>query len=371
MKIAVVHDWIVDIAGSERVLREILRIFPDADVFTMFYRKSSLDRLGIPHYRVNASYLQRIPGIQRFYRKLLPLFPHAIESLDVTGYDLVISSSHSVAKNILTSSEQLHISYVHTPMRYAWDMFHEYMKQVNPLLRHWASRELHRIRIWDATGAMRVDHFVSNSGYVARRIEKVYRRKATVIYPPVDVDKFPLEKQKEDYYIAVSRLVPYKRMDIIVQAFTRMPSRRLIVAGGGPQLREIKRIAKGHPNIEVLGYVPDEELVRLIQKARALIFAAKEDFGIVPVEAQAAGTPVIAYGRGGAMESVEKNRTGIFFYYQTPEAIAQAVEEFEKLSFDPEYISRHARRFSAERFRSQFEQLVREKFAEFSKSGPL
>ncbi len=365
MKIAIVHEWIVDIAGSERVLKELLEVFPQADVFTLFYKKSSLEKLGIPEYRVNATYLQKIPGIQRFYRKLLQFFPGAIESLNLDSYDIVISSSHSVAKGVLTSSEQLHISYVHTPMRYAWDMYHEYMKGLNPVARWYAGKQLSKIRIWDVASSNRVDYFLSNSKYVAGRIRKIYRREAKVIYPPVHVERFPLEKRKENYYLAVSRLVPYKKMDIIARAFTRMPARKLIIAGDGPQIKEIKDIARGHENIEVLGYVPDEKLVRLVQKARALIFAAKEDFGIVPVEAQAAGTPVIAYGKGGALESIEKNKTGIFFYYQTPEAIMEAVEQFEKMEFDPEYISRHARKFSAERFRKEISDFVALKSREF------
>jgi glycosyltransferase involved in cell wall biosynthesis len=296
--------------------------------------------------------------------------PLAIEKFDLSGYDLVISSSHAVAKGVLTGPEQLHISYVHSPMRYAWDLQHQYLAEagLGNGLRGWAARWiLHRIRLWDDRTANGVDAFIANSHHIARRIWKVYRRSAQVIYPPVDVEHFSERGAKEPFYLAASRMVPYKRMGLVVDAFAAMPGRRLVVAGDGPELRKIQAKARGAANIELVGFLRTEVLRDYLARAQALIFAAEEDFGILPVEAQACGTPVIAYGRGGCRETVVEGVTGLFFDAQTPDAVMDAVERFESCRnrFDPAVIRHHAERFSTDRFRNEFSTFVRQTWDRF------
>lgn len=355
-RIAVVHDFLYVYAGAERVLEQILRVYPDADLFSLFDFLPAGERGFIRDKPVTTSFIQRLPLARTRHRGYLPLMPLAIEQLDVSGYDIVISSSYLAAKGVITGPDQLHVSYCHSPVRYAWDLQHQYLAQSNlgfgpkALV---ARAILHYIRNWDVRSAGGVDQFLVNSSFIARRLEKVYRRKAAVIYPPVAVDAFPLEPEKADYYVALSRLVPYKRMDLVVQAFNRMPDRRLRVIGDGPEREAIAALAG--PNVEVLGHVPIERVKELLQKARALVFAAEEDFGIVPVEAMACGTPVVAFGRGGATETVIEGETGVLFDEQTPFSIVQAVDRLERdySRFDPRAIRAHAMRFSPDRFREQ------------------
>ena len=374
-KVAVVHDWLVTYAGAERVLHQILDLYPEADLFAVcdFLPDDERDFLGgrVPR----TTFIQRLPGAQRRYRGYLPLMPLAIEQLDLSDYDLVISSSHAVAKGVLTGPEQLHICYVHTPIRYAWDLQHQYLREsgLNRGLKGWLARYfLHRIRLWDLRTANGVDAFVANSGFIARRIWKTYRREADVVWPPVDVNGFSFCRQKDDYYLTASRLVPYKRIDLIAEAFANMPGRRLKVVGEGPEREKIERIAAGHPNIELLGYQSPARLAELMGAARAFVFAAEEDFGIAPVEAQACGTPVIAYGRGGALETVRAgdvpNPTGIHFGEQTVPAVIGAVDRFEREggSIRAEDCRRNAERFSAEHFRESFSALVDREWKAFS-----
>ncbi len=365
MKVAIVHDWIVDIGGAENVLKSIYEIYPHADVFTLIYRKESLHKLNIPQDKVRSSFLQKFPFSQRNYRSYLPFYPLAIENLNVSGYDVVISSSHAVAKGVLTRSDQVHICYCHTPPRYLWDMYFDYLR-ISGLERGLkgllAKVILHNLRIWDVVSSNRVDYFVANSRYVANRIWKIYRRQAHVIYPPVDVERFDVQPNKEDYYITVSRLVPYKRVDIIVEAFNLMRNRKLIVVGNGPDKERITK--KAGRNVEVLGYVSFEKLKHLMERAKGLVFASEEDFGIVPVEAQACGTPVIAYGKGGVRESVIEGETGTFFYEQTPESIVEAIEKFERMEFDPYRIRENALRFSRKNFQERFKEFVESRFYE-------
>jgi len=296
--------------------------------------------------------------------------PLAFEQFDLSPYDLVISSSHAVAKGVITGPDQLHISYVHSPMRYAWDLQHQYLSEagLDRGVRSWVTRWLlHRLRQWDVRTANGVDHFVANSEYIARRIWKVYRREATVIYPPVDVDRFVLRGEKEDFYLTASRLVPYKRIGLIVRAFSElMPEKRLIVIGDGPGMDGLRRVAGR--NVELLGYQDDEVLCDYMQRARAFVFAAEEDFGIVPVEAQACGTPVVAFGRGGCRETVVDGRTGVLFAEQSERAVADAVARFERIEddLDPEVIRTNAERFSTARFRREFSAFVDECWRRFS-----
>jgi glycosyltransferase involved in cell wall biosynthesis len=290
--------------------------------------------------------------------------PFIVEQFDLSGYDIVISSSHAVAKGVLTRSDQLHICYCHTPIRYAWDLYHSYIRDAGLRrgLKGLAARYvLHRIRQWDLASSFRVDYFLCNSNYVASRIKKLYGRDAVTIYPNIDVAFFGLCTEKEDYYLAAGRLVDYKRTDIIVEAFNQMPEKQLVVIGGGPGYRETVRQAC--PNVRVLGYQPLEQLRAYMQHARGLIFAADEDFGMIPVEAQACGTPVIAYGKGGALETVQENRTGLFFWEQSAEAIMDAVTRFEQKKFDYVEIRKWAEHFSEERFKREMLEFVLSKYA--------
>ncbi len=354
-KVAIVHEWLVDYSGSEKVLEQLLKIFPQAELFAVVDFLPDDLRWYIQHKPVQTTFIQRLPFARKNYRNWLPLMPMAIEQLDVSGYDLVISNSHAVSKGVITNSEQLHICYCHSPIRYAWDLYHTYLGEsgfgrAKSVL---AKAVLHYMRQWDLSTINRIDHFLCNSEYIARRIAKTYRREATVIYPPVDTNGFKGELPKEDFYFTASRMVPYKRLDLIVQAFRHLPGKRLVVIGSGPDFEKIKALAPG--NVELMGFQPKQVLVNHMQRAKAFIFAADEDFGIIPVEAQAAGTPVIAYKKGGALETVAEGSTGVFFEQQTPEAIARAIGLFEQKAagFNPGHIRAHAQQFSESIFRER------------------
>ena len=365
-KLAVIHEWLDSYAGSEKVVEQLLQSFPQADLYALVDFLAPKDRGMLFGREVHTSFIQKLPLARRLFRNYLPLMPLAVEQFDLADYDVILSSNHAVAKGVLTRNDQLHISYVHTPIRYAWDLHHQYLREAKLTwgLRSLIARlTLHYLRLWDRASADRVDVFVANSRYVAARIEKTYRRDAHVIYPPVDVDRFTFQERKEDFYLAASRLVPYKRVDVIVEAFRLMPSRKLVVIGDGPQLSRLKKRATA--NIELLGYQDGATLQAHMASARAFVFAADEDFGIMPVEAQACGTPVIALGRGGAKETVIAGQTGCFFESQTPEAIVSAVEQFESESFDPYRIRVNAERFSIPRFRREIEELVSREYEQF------
>lgn len=360
-RIALVHDWLDSYYGSERVLEQILACFPEADLFSLVDFVPEEQRAFLGGRRVRTSFVQRLPLARRRFRQYLPLMPFAIEQFDLGSYDLVLTSSHAVAKGVLTGPDQPHLAYVHAPIRYAWEYQHQYLREsgLEHGVRGWLARYmLHRVRLWDARTANGVDRFVANSTFIARRIEKIYRRASVVVHPPVDVRMFPLREDKQDYYLAVSRFVPYKRTEAIVAAFRELPHARLLVVGEGAGLARARATAPA--NVTLLGRVPGERLVRLMQGARALVFAAEEDFGITPVEAQAAGTPVIAYGAGGALETVrgleEERPTGLFFDAQTRAAIADAVRTFEHEheAFDPRDCHANALRFAPERFRAAY-----------------
>jgi glycosyltransferase involved in cell wall biosynthesis len=323
---------------------------------------------------VQTSFIQNLLFSRRAFRQYLPLMPLAVEQFDLTAYDLVISSNHAVTKGVITGPNQLHICMCYSPMRYAWDLQHQYLREsgAGRGLKGGAVRwMLHQLRQWDYRTANGVDHFIAISEFIARRIWKVYRRRATVIYPPVDVEAFAVVPEKQDFYLAASRLVPYKRIDLIVSTFADLPDKQLVVIGDGPEMAKIQQIAA--PNVTLLGYQPFSVLREHLQNARAFIFAAEEDFGILPVEAQAAGTPVIAYGRGGALETVLDNQTGLFFSQQTPSDLADAIEKFEKISstFDPWVIRANAERFGIERFRQEFRDFVEDAWVRFQRGDAL
>jgi glycosyltransferase involved in cell wall biosynthesis len=369
MRVAVVHDWLYIVGGAERVLQAILRCYPDADIFCVFDILPAHDRERMGFRRSTTSFIQKLPFLHRFHRLYLPLMPIAVEQLDLSKYDLIISSSHAVAKGVLTGPDQIHISYVHSPMRYAWDLQHQYLREsgmakgIKSLL---ARTLLYKMRLWDVRTAFAVDEYVANSRFIGRRIKKLYGRIAEVIYPPVDVPDRLETCAKENFFLTASRLVPYKNTRAIVEAFKDLPNDRLFVAGRGPELARLKAIAT--PNVTFLGFVEDSHLARLMSTARAFVFAAEEDFGIVVVEVQGRGTPVIAYGKGGARETVVVDGpcpTGLFF--DTPEAgsIVAAVEEFKEreAEFTSENCHAHAHTFNTDRFDLQFTEFVERRVA--------
>ncbi|MBX0331698.1 glycosyltransferase [Pontibacter sp. HSC-14F20] len=320
-------------------------------------------RKHIAYKKAKTTFIQKLPFAKKHYRNYLVLMPLAIEQLDVSGYDLVISSSHAMAKGVLTHANQVHICYCHSPIRYAWDLYHQYLRESGlhkGVKGFVAKMMLHYIRMWDYTTANRVDYFIANSAYIGRRIQKVYNRTSTVIYPPVDVESFTLTHIKEDFYLTASRMVPYKKMDMIVEAFAQMPDKKLVVIGNGPDFNKIK--AKAGANVTLLGYQPFKILKDHLERARAFVFAAEEDFGILPVEAQACGTPVIAFGRGGTFETVLDGGTGVLYPQQSITSLKDAVNRFELIAhtLQPDTIRQHAERFNIETFRSQIEELVNE-----------
>ena len=354
LRVAIVHDFLYTYAGAERVLEQLINVFPHAELFSLFDFLPDDLRGFIRNKKVTTSFLQRMPFARTKHRLYLPLMPLAIEQLDLSEYDLIISSSYVAAKGVLTRSDQIHICYCHTPARYAWDMQKTYLAQsglARGISSFFARGILHYIRNWDVRSANGVDEFITNSNYVGRRVEKLYRRQTTTIHPPVDTEYFQMRSEKEDYYVTASRMVPYKRIDLIVEAFSKMPSRRLIVVGDGPEMEKIK--AKAGPNVRFMGHEPVDRLCRHMQLAKAFVFAADEDFGIAPVEAMACGTPVIAFNRGGVVESVIEGETGIFFQQQTTESLIDAVDRFEERTWSPALIRKQAEKFSAERFREQ------------------
>ncbi|WP_291364889.1 glycosyltransferase [Acetobacter sp. UBA5411] len=370
LKVAIVHEWLEHYAGSERVVGELLTVFPQAQVFSIVDFLPKKERAFLGGRKVKTTFVQKLPFAKKHFRNYLGLMPLAVEQFDLSGFDLVFSSNHAVAKGIITGPDQYHISYVHSPMRYAWDMQAAYLRQsglergLKGLFVRWL---LHRIRNWDVRSATGVDVFVANSRYIARRIRKVYRREADVIHPPVDTDAFNLPAAPADRgaYLVAGRQVPYKRVDLVVEAFRRMPQRKLLVVGDGPENEKIRAIAAGAPNIILKGKVPHAELLSMMQNARAFVFAAEEDFGITLVEAQACGTPVISFGRGGALDIVQDDTlsdtpTGLLFNEQTADAIVKTVDGFEAIrdKISAEGCRENALRFSKVAFRSRITALT-------------
>lgn len=371
MKTAIIHDWLVTYAGAERVLEQMFEIFPDADIFSLVDFLEENQRAFIKGKHARTSFMQRLPFVRKKYRFYLPLMPLAVEQLDLLDYDVIISSSHAVAKGVLTGPDQLHICMCYSPMRYAWDLQHQYLAEsrLNRGLKGvLAKYVLHKMRIWDYRTASGVDEFIAISEYIARRIKKVYGRESTVIYPPVDTHRFEVCREKEEFYFTASRMVPYKKIDLIAKAFAQMPDKKLIVIGDGPDYRKISRAAT--PNVSLLGYKGSDVMVDHMQRAKAFIFAAEEDFGIVPVEAQSCGTPVIAYGKGGSLETIHgiesEKPTGVFFKKQDVPSIIHAVNEFEENigKFTPENCRTNAETFSVERFLNEFRCFTNDVFKE-------
>ncbi len=363
MKFALVHEWLTPKAtgGSELVVREILQHI-NCDIYALIDFESTNPQSYLFGRKIGTTFLQNLPFARNGVQKYLPLLPLAIEQLDLRDYDVILSSSHAVAKGVLSSPQQLHICYCHTPMRYAWDLTFDYLRHsvMGRGPQGWVTRYLlHQLRQWEVISANRVDYFIANSHHTARRIWRCYRREAEVIYPPVNIERFPFCEQKEDFYLTVSRLVSYKQVSVIVEAFNQL-GYPLVVIGDGPQLEEIRQTAK--PNVQILGFQPDEVVEQYVAKAKAFVYAACEDFGIALVEAMAGGTPVIAYGAGGALETVRDIRkhpeggTGLFFMEQSPAALIEAVKIFEvsAAAFSPERSRVVASAFEPKIFASRY-----------------
>ncbi|MGV8921193.1 MAG: glycosyltransferase family 4 protein [Pseudomonas sp.] len=365
MKTAIVHDWLVAYAGAERVLASLINVWPDAELYSVIDFLSSEDRAHLGGKKAKTTFIQNLPMARTHYQNYLPLMPLAIEQLDLSGYDLIISSSHAVAKGVICGPDQTHISYVHSPFRYAWDMQHQYLLEFGMskgLKGKVARMFLHYLRMWDQRTAAGVDDFVANSHFISARIAKAYRRESTVIYPPVDTLGFTLQEIKQDYYVTASRMVPYKHMLMIIEAFAQMPDKHLVVIGDGPEMEKARAIYA--PNVRLLGFQPFEVLFEHMRNAKAFVFAAEEDFGISPVEAQSCGTPVIAFGKGGALETVygldHPMPTGVLFAEQTIASLIAAVAEFEiaRARISATACRANAERFSTDRFEREIKAFV-------------
>lgn len=355
-----VQDWLAGgFAGSEKVLAEMLAT-RQAPIYTLVHKPEDFVGTPLEHAEVHTSAIQKWPKGVSNYRTYLPFMPYQVEQFDLTAYDTIISSSHAVAKGVLVGAGQLHISYIHSPIRYAWDLYQQYLREANltsGVKATLAKIALHYIRIWDNSTSNRVDVFLTNSEYVARRVWRTYRRPAKVLYPPVDVNRFDAHHPREDFYFTMSRFVPYKKIDLIVETFSRL-GKPLVVIGSGPDFEKVKALAG--PTVQLLGRQSDEQVAYYMSRCKAFVFSADEDFGIVPVEAQAAGAPVIAYGKGGSLETVLADKTGVFFGQQNIESLSRAIHIFEEREhlFNSQTIRQNAERFAAERFRRQFSAIV-------------
>lgn len=363
-KIAIIYDWLLTLAGGERVLSHVLGLYPEAAVHTLVFNPEAVKGSPLEKARIIASRLQKFPGVKRYYRNYLPFYPWAIQGLDLSGYDLIISLSHAAAKGVITTPKQLHLCYCFTPMRYVWDLREQYMAALDPVRRWIARPVLNRLKIWDFENSKRVKAFAAISNCVAQRIKRDYARESRVIYPAVDTNRLAVVSRKDNYFVTVSRLVPYKRVDLIAETFSEL-GLPLKIIGDGPEMERIR--AKAGPTVELLGRLSDQEIGRWTGSARAFIFAALDDFGIAPLEALACGTPVIGYGDGGLLETVKNKIHGVYFARQTTESLKLAVKEFldTEGSFDPDVLRKRAEEFSLKRFQNEFSGFIENSWKNF------
>jgi len=369
MKVALIHDHLAQDGGAEKVLKTLAEIFPEAPIYTLLYEDRQVNKY-FKGRTINTSIIQRLPGGVKHYQWYMPLMPMAVEFFDLGDFDLVVSDASAFAKGVITKSDCLHICYCHTPTRYLWDYTHKYISELryNKYFKKVISLFLNKIRIWDRLAADRVDVFIANSKTVQSRIKKYYRRDSTLIYPPVQVDKFYLTKKEDrgNYFLLGGRLSPYKRVDIVIEAFLKMPDKKLKIFGDGVDLFRLKKIRGGAGNIEFLGRVNDKEQAKLYSESIAFINPQDEDFGITVVESMASGRPVIAYRRGGATETVKAGETGLFFDEQSPESIVAAVESFGNYDFNSEEIKSYAQKFSESNFKEYLDKFIKEEYNKFS-----
>lgn len=363
MKVAIVHDWLVNYGGAERVVEIFLELFPQADLYTLVYDEKKMSKI-FPKEIVRTSYIQKIPFGKKIYTKLLSFMPKAFEEFDFSEYDLVICSSSCCAKGIITPIKTKHIAYIHSPMRYAWDLYYDYKRNSNFITKFFMKMWIPNLRLWDFVSSQRIDTIIANSNYISKRIKKFWNRDSIVIHPPVDLSRLcEIDNEIEDYYCAFSRFVSYKRLDLAIKACIQL-NKKLVVIGDGSEGKKLRNLAKNHSNIIFTGRISDEKVKRYLQKCKALIFCAEEDFGIIPLEAQACGRPVIAFGKGGALETVIENKTGIFFDKQETQSLCNAIEKFENMYsmdlFNPLEILNHAKTFSVERFKKEIMDVINE-----------
>lgn len=368
MRVALIHDHLAQDGGAEKVLKVLAGMFPDAPIYTLLYEKKNADKY-FKNRHIETSVIQKLPGGIKHYQWYMPFMPMAVEFFDLKNYDLVISDASAFAKGVITSPHTLHICYCHTPTRYIWSDTHQYINELkyNKYFKKIISLALNYIRMWDKLAADRVDKFIANSKTVRKRILKYYRRESRVIYPPVEIDKFSIADSPEDYFLIGGRLAPYKRVDIVIEAFKKI-GKKLKVFGGGIDLNRLKKIAGGAPNIEFLGRVDDKTMAELYRKCQAFINPQEEDFGITVIEAMASGRPVIAYRKGGATETVIEGVTGIFFDKQTADELALAVSKFNGNQFEPNKIRAHAEKFRIERFKREMREFIEEEWRKFKNS---
>lgn len=366
MKVALIHDHLAQDGGAEKVLKVLTEIFPEAPIFTLLYDKKVVER-NYKGKQIEASIIQKLPWGISHYKWYMPFMPMAVEFFDLSGFDLVISDASAFAKGVITKTDTLHICYCHTPTRYLWSDTHSYINELkyNKYFKKLISLVLNYIRIWDRVAADRVDSYIAISNFVAKRIKKYYRRESIIINPPVDIQNFKIAKEISDYYLIGGRLVPYKRIDIVIEAFNKL-GLKLKVYGDGIDGERLKNIANGNKNIEFLGRVSEEEKYNLYSKCIAFINPQEEDFGITPIEAMASGRPVIAYGKGGVLETIIKGETGEFFYEQTVEALAETILKFDVNKYDPEKIKKYAEKFSPERFKKELKEFIDNEYKKFN-----
>lgn len=370
MKVALVHDWLVSMRGGERVLEVLCELFPDAPIYTLFHTPGSTSEV-IERHPIFTSFLQKLPKFQKYYRYTYPLMPMAIEDFDLSKYDLVVSTSHRIAKGVITPTHTCHISYIHSPMRDAWEFTHEYFgkSQMSWWKRLVIPPQLTFLRAWDVLSTPRVDALIANSQNVKRRISKTYRRESTVIYPPIDIDRYQPTPHKEDYYFMVGSFEPNKRVHLAIEAFTQLGYPLKIVSGSGRGHEEM--LKKAGSNIEFLGWQEDETVAELFAKAKAFVFPGIDDFGITPVEAQASGTPVVAFGQGGALETVIEGQTGVLFYEPTSDSLQEAVKKAESIDWQTEVLVEHAKRFSRQTFTRRMDEFIQHTLNEFQSGNSV
>ncbi len=372
MKVAIVHDWLVNYGGAERVVEAMLSIFPQAEIFTLVYDKKKMGKF-FPENKIHTSFVQKLPFSTKMYTKMLTLMPKAFESFDFSDYDLVLCSSSCCAKGVITPPSVPHIAYIHSPMRYAWDQYFEYKKRSGKLTQFFMDKMMPKIRLWDFVSSQRIDKVIVNSKYIQRRTKKYWNIDSTVIYPPVDVERLaPNNREAEDFYVVFSRFVPYKRIDLAIKACGQL-KKNLVVIGSGSQEKELKKLASTYKDASIIftGRISDEQVKDYLQRCKAMIFSAEEDFGIIPVEVQACGRPVIAFGKGGAKETVIDGKTGVFFNEQTESSVIDAINRFEELNkskiFDSQQIVLHAKTFSTKRFCDELTNEIQKIIKEFNK----
>jgi glycosyltransferase involved in cell wall biosynthesis len=367
MKVALIHDHLAQDGGAEKVLKVFSEMFPEAPIYTLLYEKKNADKY-FKDKKIETSVIQKLPGGVKHYQWYMPFMPMAVEFFDLKNYDLVISDASAFAKGVITAPDTLHICYCHTPTRYLWSDTHQYINELryNKYFKKVISLVLNYVRVWDRVAADRVDKFIANSKTVQRRIAKYYKADSTVIYPPVSIDKFSISENQEDYFLIGGRLAPYKRVDIVIEAFKKL-DKKLKIFGGGVDMERLKKIAGSSKNIEFLGRVSDEEMAELYRKCQAFINPQEEDFGITVIEAMASGRPVIAFRKGGATETVIDGKTGIFFNKQTPESLIEAVNKFDSNNFNPNEIRKHAEQYGVERFKREIREFIEREYKNFCK----